>query len=169
LVGDGPLRKALEEACPEAHFAGIRKGQELAAHYASGDLFLFASMTETFGNVVPEAMASGLAVVSYDCAAAKELIVSGDNGLLVPTGDDLAFVNTCVTLAGDVQRIQQFRVRAVESVSHRSWDSIYDCFVQTLRNVLESHGRQFVQATGSQVSGTPPQERLPQAHVSPLV
>lgn len=56
LVGDGPLRKALEEACPQAHFAGVRKGAELAAHYASADLFLFASVTETFGNVVPEAM-----------------------------------------------------------------------------------------------------------------
>ncbi|OYU43333.1 MAG: glycoside hydrolase [Burkholderiales bacterium PBB4] len=168
LVGDGPLRKGLEEACPEAHFAGVRKGTELAAYYASADLFLFASMTETFGNVVPEALASGLAVVSYDCAAAKELIVSGDNGLLVPTGDDIAFVNACVHLATDTLRLTQYRVRAVASVAHRSWDSIYDSFVQTLRHVLESHGRQFAPAAHPLVSGSPAQERLPQAHASPL-
>ena len=166
LVGDGPLRKALEESCPEAHFAGIRKGEDLAAHYASADLFLFASMTETFGNVVPEAMASGLAVVSYDCAAARELIVSGDNGLLVPTGDDIAFVNASVSLALDVPRTQRLRTAAVDSVAHRGWDSIYDSFVQTLRSVLEGHGRQFSSPSvgAAVVSQMPAQERLPQAH-----
>ena len=169
LVGDGPLRKALEEACPQAHFAGIRKGQALAAHYASADVFLFASVTETFGNVVPEALASGLAVVSYDCAAAKELIVSGDNGLLVPTGDDIAFVNASANLATDALRIAQFRSRAVSSVAHRSWDSIYDSFVQTLRHVLEGQGRQFAPTAQPMASSLPAQERLPQAHVSPLV
>ena len=169
FVGDGPLRKGLEEACPEAHFAGVRKGAELAAYYASADLFLFASVTETFGNVVPEAMASGLAVVAYDCAAAKELIVNGDNGLLVATGDDIAFVNTCVTLATDPHQIERYRNHAVSSVAHRSWDSIYDCFVQTLRNVLEGHGRQFAPAASPFISSPPTQERLPQAHASPLV
>ena len=166
LVGDGPLRKALEESCPEAHFAGIRKGEDLAAHYASADLFLFASMTETFGNVVPEAMASGLAVVSYDCAAARELIVSGDNGMLVPTGDDIAFVNASVSLALDVPRTQRLRKAAVDSVAHRGWDSIYDSFVQTLRSVLEGHGRQFSSPSvgAAVVSQMPAQERLPQAH-----
>jgi glycosyltransferase involved in cell wall biosynthesis len=168
LVGDGPLRKALEESCPEVQFAGVRKGAELAAHYASADLFLFASMTETFGNVVPEAMASGLAVVSYDIAAARELIVSGDNGLLVPAGDDIAFVNACVNLASDARCIDQYRTRAVSSVAHRSWDNIYDSFVQTLRHVLEGQGRLFAPAASPLVSGLPAQERLPQANASPL-
>ena len=169
LVGDGPLRKALEEACPEAQFSGNRKGAELSAHYASADLFLFASVTETFGNVVTEAMASGLAVVSYDRAAAKEMIVSGENGLLVPTGDDIAFVNACVNLAGDALRIDQYRTRAVASVAGRSWDRIYDTFVQTLRHVLAVHGHQFAPAAIPVPSGQPAQERLPQAHPHPLV
>ena len=166
LVGDGPLRKALEESCPEAHFAGIRKGEDLAAHYASADLFLFASVTETFGNVVPEAMASGLAVVSYDCAAARELIVSGHNGMLVPTGDDIAFVNASVNLALDPERIQRCRVAAVDSVAHRGWDSICDSFVDTLRTVLEGHGRQFSSPNTPALAAShaPAQERLPQAH-----
>lgn len=168
LVGDGPLRNTLEQTCPEAYFAGVRTGQDLAAHYASADLFVFASMTETFGNVVPEAMASGLAVVSYDNAAAKELITSGEDGLLVPLGDDVAFVNTCVDLAGDASRIHQYRTRAVASVANRSWDSVYDSFVQTLRDVLQSHDRQFAPVVSPLASVGPAQERLPQAHASPL-
>lgn len=168
FVGDGPLRKALEDACPDALFAGTRKGHELAAYYACADLFLFASMTETFGNVVPEAMASGLAVVSYEHAAAKELIVNGDNGVLVPMGDDLAFVNASVQLAADPQRIQQLRTRAVASVAHRSWDSIHDTFVLTLLSVLEGLDRCLAPPTSTAVSGLPAQERLSQPHVTPL-
>ncbi|MCF8147035.1 MAG: glycosyltransferase family 1 protein, partial [Sulfuritalea sp.] len=73
FVGDGPLRKQLEESCPQAVFAGVQKGADLALHYASADMFPFPSVTETFGNVVPEALASGLAVIAYDSASAKEL------------------------------------------------------------------------------------------------
>ena len=80
LVGDGPAREALARAHPEFHYAGMRRGEELAAHYASGDLFLFASVTETFGNVVTEAMASGLVTVSYDYAATREHVRDGRNG-----------------------------------------------------------------------------------------
>jgi glycosyltransferase involved in cell wall biosynthesis len=80
LVGDGPAREALARAHPEFHYAGMRRGEELAAHYASGDLFLFASVTETFGNVVTEAMASGLVTLSYDYAATREHVRDGRNG-----------------------------------------------------------------------------------------
>ena len=65
MVGDGPVRAELQRQNPEYIFAGMRTGEDLAAHYASGDIFLFPSMTETYGNVTVEAMASGLAVVAY--------------------------------------------------------------------------------------------------------
>ena len=74
LVGDGPVRAELQRQNPEYIFAGMRTGEDLAAHYASGDIFLFPSMTETYGNVTVEAMASGLAVVAYRYAAAAEHI-----------------------------------------------------------------------------------------------
>jgi glycosyltransferase involved in cell wall biosynthesis len=83
FVGDGPQRAELAARCPQAVFAGQRGGEDLAAHYASADLFLFPSLTETFGNVTIEAMASGLPVVAFDCAAAAQCIQSGRNGLLV--------------------------------------------------------------------------------------
>jgi glycosyltransferase involved in cell wall biosynthesis len=157
LVGDGPMRKQLEVACPEAHFAGTRKNEDLAAHYASGDLFLFPSLTETFGNVVPEAMASGLAVVAYDCAAAKELIDSGRNGVLVPAGEELAFVNASTELATHSHQRAAMRSLACQSVSHLAWDRVYDSFVEILTNVLQRHGRQF--ATSEEPTSTPDKRR----------
>lgn len=82
FVGDGPARANLQGRCPDVVFAGMRIGEELAVHYASGDIFLFPSLTETFGNVTVEAMASGLAIVAYDYAAAAEYLEHGDSGLL---------------------------------------------------------------------------------------
>ena len=164
LVGDGPLREALSQACPEAIFAGVQKGEALAAHYASADLFLFASLTETYGNVVPEALASGLPVVSYAHAAASELIVNDYNGQLVEPGDADAFVRAAVALACDDERRARLRAAASSSVSHLSWDSIYDSFLGVLKQVLERNGRQFASAAPAAaalaLSGAVSQERL---------
>ena len=90
VVGDGPQRAALEKSLPEALFCGSQRGEALAAHYASGDVFLFPSLTETFGNVVLEALASGLAVVAYDQAAAAQHIRHGYNGVLALPPDENA-------------------------------------------------------------------------------
>jgi len=143
FVGDGPLREALQLTCPDAIFAGVRKGEDLAAHYASGDLFLFSSLTETFGNVVPEALASGLALVSYASAAAQELITSGLNGMLVPADDELKFVNTAVAVAQDTELRQRLQRAARPSVAHLAWEAIYDCFAEHLTRVLESGNTAF--------------------------
>ncbi len=146
LVGDGPMNKALRQACPEAIFAGIQKGEALAAHYASGDLFLFPSLTETYGNVVPEALASGLAVLAYDCAAAQELIQSGSNGMLVYPGDEAAFLNAAVALAADPAAQRRLRAAAAPSVAHIGWSAVFEGFVATLHKVLDQHGRLFTPA-----------------------
>jgi glycosyltransferase involved in cell wall biosynthesis len=143
FVGDGPMRKQLEKTCPEAIFAGVRKGEELATHYASGDLFLFSSLTETFGNVVPEALASGLAVVSYGIAGAQELITTGQNGVLVPPGDELEFINAAADLAGNMEKFRQIRQASAASVAHLGWEAIYSSFVDTLTGVLDRHDWQF--------------------------
>ncbi len=88
LVGDGPERRHLERDLPEALFCGVQRGETLAAHYASGDLFLFPSLSETFGNVVLEAQAAGLAVVAFDQAAAGQHIRHGHNGVLAAPGQE---------------------------------------------------------------------------------
>ena len=172
LVGAGPLREALEATCPQAQFAGVRKGEDLATHYASADLFLFASLTETFGNVVPEALASGLAVVSYAHAAASELIVKDYNGALVEPGDAEGFVRCAVAVATDDARRARLRAAAADSVAHLAWESIYHSFVAVLMQVLERNGRQFTSAAvaaPAKVSGLVSQERLAHTNARPLV
>jgi glycosyltransferase involved in cell wall biosynthesis len=124
LVGDGPARRWMEAQCPEAHFAGMRSGEELAAHYASGDLFIFPSITETFGNVTPEAMASGLPVLAYDYAAAGALIRSGDNGLLAPFDDAMCFIALAAEVARNPSALAEIGRRARESACAMGWDRI---------------------------------------------
>ena len=92
LVGDGPLRARLERQHPETIFTGFIPAGELARHYASADIYVHASTTETFGNVLTEAMASGLAAVGFDYAAARLFLRSGENGLSVPFGQPAALL-----------------------------------------------------------------------------
>ncbi len=124
LVGDGPLRCALQQRCPEALFAGQRSGTDLAAHYASADLFLFPSLTETFGNVTPEAMASGLPVLAFDHAAAGQLIEHGHNGWLAPQGDAAAFVQLAKRLVQDGPAARRSGEAARRCALELGWDGI---------------------------------------------
>jgi glycosyltransferase involved in cell wall biosynthesis len=126
LVGDGPERARLQQRCPDAVFAGLRRGDDLAAHYASADVFLFPSTTETFGNVVPEAMASGLAVLAYDHAAAGQLINDGDNGLLVRLDDTAAFCAAAQELAGAPQRLRAMGLQARATAARLGWGHIVE-------------------------------------------
>src|SRR6267378_1406329 len=112
LVGDGPQGPALRKRHPEFVFAGMRTGQDLAEHYASADVFLFPSTTETFGNVTLEAMASGLAVVAYDYAAAHQYLRHGASALLAPLDDGTAFVGMAERLAQDRDLVSHLRVEA---------------------------------------------------------
>lgn len=128
LVGDGPLRAALERSLPEAVFCGARRGDDLAEHYASGDLFLFPSLTETFGNVVLEAMASGLAVVAYDQAAAAQHIRHGHNGALAMPGDPAAFVEAACWLLEENETLRRVRLNARQHASRQGWPAIVEQF-----------------------------------------
>ena len=139
LVGDGPARAALEANQPRHIFAGMRTGEDLARHYASADVFLFPSLTETFGNVTVEALASGLAVVAYDYAAAAELICDGENGLLAPIGDAEAFVAAARRSIEDRPRRAVQRVHARESVERLDWSCVVEGFAHLLARVVRSH------------------------------
>jgi glycosyltransferase involved in cell wall biosynthesis len=132
VVGEGPLRAELQSAWPDAVFAGQRTGEDLAAHFASADLFLFPSLTETFGNVTAEAMASGLPVVAFDYAAAAQLIRSGVHGVLVPMNDTPAFVQAAVELAGDAERRLAMGRMARRRASELDWDGIVTLFEDVL-------------------------------------
>lgn len=121
VVGDGPSRGEFQAACPQALCVGSQTGEALATHYASADLFVFPSLTETYGNVTPEAMASGLAVVAFDHAAASDLVRHGHCGLLAPPADADAFVRHAVTLATTPALVQRLRQAAPAAVASRDW------------------------------------------------
>jgi glycosyltransferase involved in cell wall biosynthesis len=124
LVGDGPARKELAARCPDAIFAGLRSGADLATHYASADMFLFPSVTETFGNVTPEAMASGLPVLAYDYAAAAQLIESGRNGLLARFDEAPEFIRQALLLASDAEAARGMALQARQTACELEWDRI---------------------------------------------
>lgn len=147
LVGDGPLRETLQDACPQAIFCGVKKGAVLAQHYASGDLFLFPSVTETFGNVVPEAMASGLAVVSYNCAAAADLISDGQSGVLVDVGNEAQFIRAAVALARQPNRLAALRRRAAPSVALMRWPVVTQDLLNTWSAVIARHEQASLSAS----------------------
>ncbi len=100
-VGDGPSRQKLAQENPDFVFCGVQRGANVARHFASGDLFLFPSRTETFGNVTLEAMASGLPTVAFDYGAAREYLRDGTHGAAIRDGDDEGFVAAAAHLGND--------------------------------------------------------------------
>lgn len=141
VVGDGPARASLQAHCQDAVFAGERRDADLAAHYASADIFLFPSLTETFGNVVPEALASGLAVLAFHHAAAAQLIRNGENGLTVARGNPEGFVQRAVDLVEVSGMAQLLRDNARASMVPLSWEGVAqqveDVFVEAMAQGLE--------------------------------
>ncbi|MBF8779492.1 glycosyltransferase family 1 protein [Pseudomonas fulva] len=128
IVGDGPQRASLEQRLPEAIFCGVQRGERLAEHYASGDLFLFPSLTETFGNVVLEALASGLGVVAYDEAAAAQHIRHGHSGALAMPGDQRAFIEAACWLLEEDENLRRVRLNARSHACRQGWPQIIEQF-----------------------------------------
>jgi glycosyltransferase involved in cell wall biosynthesis len=137
IVGHGPRLESLQQERPEFHYAGARTGTDLAAHYASGDVFLFPSITETFGNVVLEAMSSGLGVVAYDYAAPRLLIRSGENGWLAPFNEEAAFLAQSREAAAEWQQ-DSLRFAARQSAFDLGWERVIEQFEHELASVM--HG-----------------------------
>ena len=131
LVGDGPLGAELGRD-PHVVRAGVRSGEDLAAHYASFDFFLFPSVTETFGNVTVEAMASGLALVAYGYAAAAEHIEDGVSGLLADYGDERHFTEQALRLVADPKLAAELRAAARSAAEKIDWA----CVVKAMEAVL---------------------------------
>ncbi|WP_119154885.1 glycosyltransferase family 4 protein [Caldimonas tepidiphila] len=138
VVGDGPMRRRWQQQHPHVHFAGLQRGEALAEHYASADLFLFPSLSDTFGNVTLEAMASGLAVVAFDVAAAAEHIEDHDSGLLVPPGDEPGFVAAACSLAWQSDTLRALRERAREAALQASWDRVLARFEDHLQETAHA-------------------------------
>jgi glycosyltransferase involved in cell wall biosynthesis len=139
VVGDGPARARLEAAHPEARFVGVLRGAELAAYYASADVFLFPSLTDTFGNVVMEALASGLPVVAFDCAAAAEHVTDGLSGRIAFAGDEAAFMAAVRVLAlAAPETLAPMRAAAVAAARRARWDDVLSRFEARLEDTVDA-------------------------------
>lgn len=141
LVGDGPLRSSLERAHLDFIFRGARRGEDLARHYASADIFLFPSESDTFGNVVTEALASGLAVVAFDQAAAREHIRHGVNGMKAPVGDTEGFTAAALQLADMHGFRRGIAERARAHAETLDWAVLAERFEQVLLDPTEEAAR----------------------------
>ena len=126
LLGDGPEAGWMREALPETVFAGFLHGDELATGYASSDIFFFPSITETFGNVTLEAMASGLPSVTADATGSRSLVREGETGFLVPVDREDRMIERLVQLLSDGQMRKKFGSRAREiAICEHEWDGIF--------------------------------------------
>lgn len=145
IVGDGPARAELQKQHPDVIFAGMQTGDALARHYASGDIFLYPSLTETYGNVTVEAMASGLATIAYDYAAAHQHIRHDVNGLLVPFDDTAAFITQAKGLISDMGRVRRLRHEARQTVESLTWEHIMGQMEAVLFDTVRIQGVSHVQ------------------------
>lgn len=139
-VGDGPQKSALELSCPNSIFAGVQTDKNLAKYYASGDIFLFSSLSETFGNVTLEAMASGLAVLAYDYAAARQYIKAEVNGFIVNLNDPNSFMAKGISLAKEEVDLQNIRNNARKTTLEISWEKVTKKLEESYQEFLnQSH------------------------------
>jgi glycosyltransferase involved in cell wall biosynthesis len=128
VVGDGPYSEAFAKSLPEAIFTGYLTGKDLATAYASADVFVFPSTTDTFGNVILEAQACGLPVVVSDSGGPKELVEDRANGLITKSHDAEDFARAIRTLVTDSTLRQRMATAARNGVTDRTWPSAFRKF-----------------------------------------
>jgi glycosyltransferase involved in cell wall biosynthesis len=150
-VGDGPSRSALEQRIGSfAHFAGYRQGEDLADHYAASDIFAFSSLTETFGNVVLEAMSSGLPVVALRAGGVGETVQSGRTGILIePSEPPASFAASLIGLIEQPERRINMARAAREYALTQSWDEIMSGLRERYQSVIEEHDRELAESPAS--------------------
>jgi glycosyltransferase involved in cell wall biosynthesis len=124
LAGEGPLKASLRRAYPDCIFAGFFSRDEIGRYYASGDVYVHASLTETFGNVLTEAMASGLAVAGFDYAAAKLFVTQAETGLKMPCDQPEGLIAAGVRLATEPDLVERLRTAGRAAVEAQSWESV---------------------------------------------
>jgi glycosyltransferase involved in cell wall biosynthesis len=140
IIGDGPYRKEMEErlAGYPALFTGFLSGEELARGYASSDLFVFPSATDTFGNVVLEAQASGLPVIVSDQGGPKELMTDGETGVVVRAGSREDLLDAIISFLAEPERITAMgrRARAFTEERQVAADDVYSTILHLQKEAV---------------------------------
>lgn len=124
FAGDGPMRSITEAKCPDAIFMGMCTHEQLSTLYASADLLLFPSLTETFGNVTLEALASATPVLAFDCAAASDFVTDSQNGWLIDSNEPQTYIQRALDITQDTNTLRVAREFTRASVAHLGWDEI---------------------------------------------
>lgn len=138
VVGDGPARGWLEERLPTAIFTGFQGGDALGRAYASMDLMFNPSVTETFGNVTLEAMASGLPVIAAAATGSGDLVADGVNGRLVSPGDIAAFADAIAGYARDPDARRRAGAAGEARARAFDWDAINDTVIDRYLTLLNA-------------------------------
>lgn len=141
VIGDGPLRKSLQQEMPEAVFTGFLEGRSLGQAYASSDLLLFPSTTETFGNVALEAAASGIPSVVSDIGGPREIIEESKSGLIARAGDPEDYYRKCLMILNNPQISSRMRRNGLEYADKKTWNRINGVVISDYKNLLESGRR----------------------------
>lgn len=138
VVGDGPYLHELKQRLgKKAYFTGFLKGRELAAAYASSDVFVFPSTTETFGNSVLEGMCSGLPAIVPNAGGVIEIVTHGRDGLIVPPRDVRAFTRAMEEFLCSPQLCMAMRNQALVTAASRSWDEVFQNLFLRYQELLE--------------------------------
>lgn len=147
LVGQGPMAKEIvARKLPGVHLTGLLTGQDLSEAYASADIFAFPSTTETFGNVVLEGMASGLASVVAGAGGMLDFCEDGANSLLVRPGDTAHLTEQLARVIGDAGLRATLTAGGLATAHGRRWDAIWDGVAGVYDEVVARNGRALVRA-----------------------
>lgn len=129
IAGDGPVRDEIQKMMPGAIFVGHVEHEDLSRVYASSDILLFPSSTETFGNVTAEAMVSGVVPVVANAGGSRSLVENGENGFLAMPRDAEDFYQKASHLMDDEKLFDRMRKEALKLRDRVSWDRIFSRFV----------------------------------------
>ncbi len=142
IVGDGPLKEELMEKTKEENviFTGYLTGNELAEVYASSDLFVFPSASETFGNVVLEAFASGLPAIVANKGGVTNIVEHNQTGRIAEAHQPQSFIHHIVEVLSE-DRLQYMKRKALQMARNQSWDQIFDQLIEEFCEVSHFHGQ----------------------------
>jgi glycosyltransferase involved in cell wall biosynthesis len=139
LLGQGPLEEELKRRMPDAVFPGYLTGEDLSTAYASADILLFPSTTETFGNVIQEAIASGLPAVVSDEGGCREIVNQTGGGLVARAKKGASFFHECRKLVTDEALYQKIRNTGLQNLKDRDWEAVNRIVLDEYRRI--SSGR----------------------------
>jgi glycosyltransferase involved in cell wall biosynthesis len=141
LIGRGPLEEELKHHMPDAVFPGYLTGEDLSAAYASADILLFPSTTETFGNVIQEAIASGLPAVVSDKGGCQEIVRQTGGGLVARAGNSFSFYQECRRLLTDEELCKQIRTTGLANIKDRNWETVNRVVLDEYQRLVSSRSK----------------------------